>query len=45
VELQEEMAEIANKNVLINELGSQIIVVNKDIKDLPEILPLHISTI
>lgn len=37
VEIQKEMAEIAKKNVLINELGSQISVVNKDIKDLPEI--------
>ena len=39
VEIQREMAELAERNILLNEMGSAITVLNKDIKELPGIFP------
>ncbi len=39
VEIQEEMAQLANRNVKLNDMEQRISILNKDIKDLPRILP------
>lgn len=38
-EIQKEMAELATRNVFLNDMESHITVLNKDIKELPQILP------
>src|SRR3972149_5451663 len=39
VEIQEEMAKLAERNVKLNDLEHSISVLNRDIKELPKILP------
>ena len=39
VEIQEEMAKLAERNVILNNMEPRISVLNRDIKELPKILP------
>lgn len=39
VEIQEEMAKLTERNVIMNNMESNISVINRDIKELPSILP------
>ncbi len=39
VEIEKDMAALAERNVSLNGLGSQITVLNKDIKELPKVFP------